>query len=304
MMCRNPYIAPGGAAYGCGQCMPCRVNARRVWTHRIMLEATQHPDNSFWTLTYSDDKIPLTEDNLQTLVPKHLTDFMKRLRNDVQPVKIRYFNVGEYGEKSGRPHYHLALFNFPTCERGITRTNRRGDCCRVCDNVRKIWGYGLVHAGNLEASSAAYICGYITKKLTRRGDIRLCGRSPEFARMSLKPGIGAGIIPDVASALLTHNLETTLADVPTSLRNSTRVQPLGRYLTRQLRSNIGRVPNAPPETLQAKAAEMLPLQEAARLSAPKGLYSETLKTLVIKEGDEKYKRLLARSKIYKKRDSL
>lgn len=297
-------MAPGGAAYGCGQCMPCRVNSRRVWTHRIMLEVTQHPVNSFWTLTYSDENMPRTKDNLETLNAEHLTTFIKRLRHHHLPEKLRYFNVGEYGEKSGRPHYHAALFNFPTCERGLTRVNRRGDCCRICDGVREIWGKGLVHSGNLEASSASYICGYITKKLTRRGDGRLNGRDPEFARMSLRPGIGASFIPEAASALITHKLDEQLSDAPTAFRTNGTVQPLGRYLTRSLRMNLGRAPGAPASTIQAQQEKLLPLQEAARLMAPKGLYSETFKSLILEANEGKYQRLVARSKIYKKRDSL
>lgn len=268
-----------------------------------MLETLQHPCNSFWTFTYTDEKIPVTSEGIPTLAPEHLTDFIKRLRHHHLPEKLRYFNVGEYGDQTGRPHYHSALFNFPTCERGVTRVNRRGDCCRICDNVREIWGHGLVHAGNLEASSAAYICGYITKKLTRRGDIRLCGKHPEFARMSLKPGIGAGIIPEVASALLSLNLEQ-LPDVPTSLRTQGGVKPLGRYLTRALRSHTGKNPGAPSTTIQAQQEKLRPLQEAARQTAPKGLYSETVKTLILEANEGKYQRLLSRSKIYKKRGSL
>lgn len=296
-------MAPGGAAYGCGQCMPCRINSRRTWTHRIMLETTQHPENSFWTLTYTDENIPLTEAKIPTLEPLHLTQFMKRLRHHTNPSKVRYFNVGEYGEQTSRPHYHLALFNFPACERGNTSINRRGNCCSVCDLIRDVWGQGRVHSGNLETASAAYICGYITKKMTRKEDIRLCGRNPEFARMSLKPGIGAGIMPEVASALLSHNLEQ-LPDVPTSLRSQSRVQPLGRYLTRTLRAQIGMPPNAPQATIEKRKAEMLPVQEMARKIAPKGLYLPTLKTLLVEANEGKYQQQLARSRIYKKRDIL
>jgi len=305
-MCRNPYMAPGGAAYGCGQCMPCRVNKRREWTHRIMLETKEHPVNSFWTLTYSDENLPTIDNGeaiLQTLQAEDLTLFIKRLRSHHLPEKIRYYGVGEYGDQSGRPHYHLALFNFPTCERGVTTVNRRGHCCDICDRVRDIWGKGLVYAGNLEASSAAYICGYITKKLTRRGDVRLCGRQPEFARMSLKPGIGAMFIPEVASALLDHNLER-LPDVPTSLRTNGSVQPLGRYCTRKLRAHIGMSENAPSTTIQAQKEKLLPLQEAARALAPKGLYSETLKSLILEANEGKFQRLKSRQSIYKKRSSL
>lgn len=297
-------MAVGGSVYGCGQCMPCRINRRRVWTHRIMLEAKCHPVNSFWTLTYSDDNIPLTEDALGTLQREHFTLFLKRLRKDYLPTKLRYFYVGEYGDQTERPHYHAALFNFPACSRGVTTPNRRGDCCSVCDRVKGIWGQGLVYSGQLEDASAAYIAGYVTKKLTSKDDPRLKGRAQEFAGMSLKPGIGAGFIPEVASVLLTHNLDGTLSDVPTSLRSKGRVQPLGRYLTRTLRAQIGLAPNAPEATIQAQKEKLQPLQEAARLVAPKGTYKETFRSLILDANEGKFQQLEAKSKIYKKRGSI
>jgi len=302
LLCRNPYIASGGNAYGCGQCMPCRINRRRMWTHRIMLEATQHAVNSFWTLTYDDENIPIIGEKA-TLDPKDLTDFLKRLRIDYHPSKLRYFNVGEYGTETERPHYHLALFNYPACNRGITQLNRYGNCCGVCDGVRRIWGKGLVHSGQLEDGSAAYIAGYVTKKLTSKDDPRLCGRHPEFARMSLKPGIGAGFMPEVASALLTHNLDS-LTDVPTSLQHGTYVRPLGRYLTRKLREQMGRMPDAPPEVIQLQQEKMQPLREAAKVLAPKGLYSETFKALIMEANEGKYRQLIGKANRSKKRESL
>jgi len=302
LLCRNPYIASGGNAYGCGQCMPCRINRRRMWTHRIMLECTQHAVNSFWTLTYADDFITTTEGGLPTLVRKELTDFLKRLRFDYHPSKLRYFNVGEYGENTQRPHYHLAVFNYPKCVRGVTQLNRSGNCCSVCDHVRGIWGKGFVYSGGLEDASAAYIAGYVTKKLTSRDDPRLCGREPEFATMSLKPGIGAGFMPEVASVLLTHNLDSTLSDVPTCLQHGRSVRPLGRYLTRKLREQIGRSPDAPESSIQKQMERLRPVQEMAKAIAPRGLYSETYKTLIMEANEGRFRQLEARQKIFKKRD--
>jgi len=284
--------------------MPCRINRRRVWTHRIMLEATQHAVNSFWTLTYSDDSLPLTEGNLPTLVPSHLTDFMKRLRSDFYPQKLRYFNVGEYGDSTQRPHYHLALFGYPACERGRTQVKRSGNCCSMCDRVRGIWGFGLVYSGQLEANSAAYIAGYCTKKWTKEGEEILKGRKAEFARMSLRPGIGARFMPEVASALLTHSLDSTMSDVPTSLRTHARVQPLGRYLTRQLRQQIGRSADAPESTIQKAQEKLQPVREMAQATAPKGLFSVFFKEMIVQAHKGKHAQIDAKSKLYKKRGSL
>lgn len=326
MRCRNPYIAPGGGAHGCGQCLPCRINKKREWAHRLMLEARCHDVSSFWTLTYSDANLPWigsASNGFPTLVPKHLTDFMKRLRKYHHPLQLRYFNVGEYGDQYGRPHYHLALFNFPACDRGVTDLNRRGDCCPLCDTVRDIWAKGQVFSGQLEDASAAYICGYVTKKLTTEEDIRWANAAgkrnrgkgewnqetadtayPEFARMSLKPGIGAMFMPEVASVLLSHNLDISLPDVPTSLQVGTRVRPLGRYLTRELRKHVGMEPNAPKATLEAQKARLQDLRQTAKEVAPKGLFSETFRSLIISAHQGHYDRTVFHSKLKKKRGSL
>ena len=248
-----------GQAFGCGQCLPCRVNRRRIWTHRIMLEAAQYKDNSFVTLTYDEEKLPSD----LSVSPRTLQLFMKRLRK-VYPVKLRYFGCGEYGDQTMRPHYHLALFNFASCERGQTRFSRHGTpCCAPCSMVAQAWGFGNVMLGTLEPKSMAYVAGYVTKKMTSAGDPRLEGRLPEFARMSLRPGIGLGMMDDLASVLMEHKLDEKMIDVPTSLQHGTKQWPLGRYLRRKLRARIGRDENTPYEEVRKRQEEMQPLREVA-----------------------------------------
>jgi hypothetical protein len=40
----------------------------------------------------------------------HFQKFMKRLRDRIKPLKIRFFHCGEYGDKTRRPHYHALIF--------------------------------------------------------------------------------------------------------------------------------------------------------------------------------------------------
>lgn len=274
-LCRNPYIQ-GMHAHNCGQCMPCRIQRKRVWTHRIMLEATSSNDNTFCTLTYRDKDLPLSGSGLPTLEPKHLQDWLKRLRFMFakggqelrlnQPLRLRYYAVGEYGDETFRPHYHAALFGFPSCLYINSRYSlRRSNCCPNCDLVRDTWTHGQILLGTLEASSAGYMAGYVTKKMTRSDDPRLGDRYPEFSRMSLRPGIGAHFMHDVAHTLMRFNLEDdTQGDVPSSLRHGTRTLPLGRYLRRKLRTLVGKEPNAPQSAVDAVAQELRPLFLAAR----------------------------------------
>lgn len=73
-----------------------------------MVESFQHKYSSFLTLTYRDEDLPLNEFGLPTLNPRDLTLFWKSLRND--GVSIKYYSIGEYGGKFGRPHYHAICF--------------------------------------------------------------------------------------------------------------------------------------------------------------------------------------------------
>jgi len=172
----------GSVPAGCGQCMPCRINRRRLWTHRMMLESYKHAENSFLTLTYDDEHLPARG----SLDPSHTQKWLKRFRKAIAPRKVRFYLVGEYGDQSQRPHYHAALFGVGPD--GIVVNN---EYCSVPDIVSRTWGKGHVMLGSLTSASAQYICGYVTKKMTSKFDPRLNGRYPEFARMSRRPGIGS-----------------------------------------------------------------------------------------------------------------
>lgn len=224
-----------------------------------MIESAQYGDNCFLTLTYDDEHVP--KDG--SLVPRDMQLFLKRLRKKIQPRKLRFFGVGEYGDNSERPHYHIALFGLQSCLRGYTSPRRNGTCCEVCDSMRLVWGLGNVFLGTLTEQSAAYVAGYVVKKLTAADDVRLNGRRPEFARMSLRPGIGAGFMDEVASVLLEHNLDLTQDDVPSALQHGSRKWPLGTYLRQQLRIRVG-LPKKNPNALKKYEEEMLPLRVAAK----------------------------------------
>lgn len=235
-----------------------------------------------------------------SLEPKHLQDFLKRFRKAIAPRLIRFYAVGEYGDDSFRPHYHLALFNYPTCQYGRSRyaTLNRKNCCYTCDLVRDTWGKGLVDLGTLETKSAQYIAGYVTKKMTHASDPRLAGRHPEFSRMSLRPGLGYNFLPDVASTLMQFNLDKTQDDVPSSLRHGPKELPLGSYLRRNLRKMIGRDVKTPKAVLEKMDAEMLAVRETAFNN------SQSLKTEVINKNKGNIDRSAAREKIFKQRKKL
>lgn len=262
-----------------------------------------HPHNAFVTLTYTDDALPISETGLPTLRRKDYQDFLKRLRKAYEPERFRFYLVGEYGDETQRPHYHAALFNFPSCLRG--RTRRRpgysqplwSGCCPSCELVGNAWRKGDVDLGTLEPESAQYICGYVTKKMTARDDTRLAGREPEFAQPSLKPGIGYDAMHELASETMKFDLVESEGDVPSSLRHGSRILPLGRYLRRTLRTMSGMDPNAPQSTLDQVKESLRPLREAQMASPGR----TSFKSVIIKAADQKVKNMESRQRTYKKR---
>lgn len=241
MLCSKPFRA-GVAEFGCGQCMPCRLNMRRVWTARLLLEQQQHESSSFVTLTYSDEHLP-TNGSLDKFA---MANFVKRLRFRLSPNKVRYFGVGEYGDITFRPHYHLALFGTDDA-----------------DSIRASWKFGHVHVGTLTRQSAQYICGYVTKRMTSVRDERLQGRYPEFARMSLKPGIGGDAIDPIGSFSTSEVGSRVLlrdSDVPAVIRADGAVWPLGRYLRSRIRMQCGIVDGKQPQSIgDARELELVNL---------------------------------------------
>lgn len=311
MLCRDPHIR-GRMAFSCGRCVPCRMAKRKTWQNRIMLESYQHPHNSFCTLTYRNEDLPLCGSGRTTLHPPDLRNFLARLRSRVFELngpRLRFYAIGEYGDQTERPHYHVALFNFQSCLNGRTKrdtTSNRSvwaDCCSRCKLVGEAWKHGDIECGTLAAASARYISGYLEKKMTRFDDLRLDGRHPEFARMSLKPGVGFGAMKKIAEQLIRYDLDETELDVPTQLRTSGRLLPLGRYLRRSLRQFIGKEANAPLEAIEAIAAEMQALHADIE-NLPSDARRAAFKEIITSLDAGKVAGMLARAEIFRQRKRL
>lgn len=190
----------------CGQCTECRLQKSREWANRCVLEAQQYPKGTcfFVTLTYSDENL-IYGDELPTLDKNAISSFMKRLRRrwqyqfnfpDKDEVGIRFYGAGEYGSKSGRPHYHLILFNIPHLQEDLVfyKTNFQGDVYYNSPLLESCWPYGHVVVADVTWESCAYVARYVMKKRTGPDsqfyeENSLC---PEFSLMSRNPGIARG----------------------------------------------------------------------------------------------------------------
>lgn len=169
----------------CGQCIGCRIAKSRQWAVRCIHEASLHKDNCFVTLTYNEAAVP------DSVSVRDVQLFMKRLREKTG-AKIRFFCVGEYGEKFSRPHYHLLLFGFDFadkyywCGKGKSRQYRS-------PLLESLWTVGFSTVGTVTSASASYVAQYCTKIVTGKKRKEHYGdRRPEFLIMSRRPGIGFG----------------------------------------------------------------------------------------------------------------
>lgn len=254
MLCRKPYTKRF-VSFACGSCLPCRITKRRTWTHRIMLEAMLHEKSSFVTLTYDDEHLPPGA----SLVPRDMQLYLKRLRfNSLEP--LRFFGVGEYGEKRDRPHYHLAIFGRDASSEQFHRALPSTHPQRFTRGVTIMddsWDYGNVHVGTLTFASAAYIAGYTTKKLGAEDVAKLDGRHPEFARMSLRPGIGAVATASIGAVCRQYEANGLGLDVPHVLQHGRRTYPLGRYMRARLRAYLGRDEKEPDAAFYQRQEKML-----------------------------------------------
>lgn len=172
----------------CGQCMGCKLERARQWAARIMHEAKQHKHNWFATLTYDDQQLPENG----SLQPEDFVLFMKRFRHSMPD--IRYYQVGEYGETTGRPHHHAILFNCPLQDLKLIRNAReKTHALYTSAELERAWGKGLVSVGAVTMESALYCAAYVTKRYTNPDLDKVRehyqGRLPEYATMSRRPGI-------------------------------------------------------------------------------------------------------------------
>lgn len=199
----------------CGRCVGCRLERSRQWSVRIMHEAQFYDENSFVTLTYDDDHLPPGG----SLNYPDFQGFMKRLRARVGPV--RFFCCGEYGERLGRPHYHAGLFGCSfRADRYPWRTSGSGHRLFRSPTLESLWPFGSAEIGELTVESAAYMARYSFGKVTGQPAERhyqvvdrdtgeVYQLEPEFARMSLRPGIGSRWFEKYGSYVAAHDRVVT-----------------------------------------------------------------------------------------------
>lgn len=226
--CLRPIQLSHGIV-GCGRCMPCRIVNREKKTARLVLESLAHPVNICVTLTYNNENVPRDSDGVQILYPPDLQKFCKALKNRERTTeeKFRFFAVGEYGDLSGRPHYHLIAF-----------TNGR----QPLNIYQDLWARGGVYVDFFSDKAARYVAGYTTKKMLKPDSRGLNGRPPEFTRSSRHPAIGVPAVPKIAQSFHTEAGSEVLSqygDILNAIRVGGKIYPLDYFIAQKLREEVG-----------------------------------------------------------------
>lgn len=221
----------------CGKCYACQMRKRKDMVCRLSNEASLYEKMCFITLTYDPESVPTTNEipwkspekvvsrgshgskselPCQTLLPRDIQLFMKRLRRHLEYVpkgcsvvngqvfdkegnfvrdhvsNLRYFAVGEYGSKSKRPHYHILIFGWQPSDAELFFV-RRGNPIYLSKQLQDLWKYGYSSFGSVNGGVARYCARYVTKKFRSLDSWPLARVvCPEFILQSTRNGaIGA-----------------------------------------------------------------------------------------------------------------
>lgn len=191
----------------CGQCVGCRLERSRQWAIRLIKENKLHDRSSFLTLTYHDDHLPRLPNGKPSLVLEDIQLFLKKLRKHFSPHRLRFFQCGEYGELTQRPHHHMILFGEDFCKDRIPIENSRsGHAQYTSPLLTQTWGKGRATISEVSFESAAYVARYCLKKITGKGSsFHYSGRKPEFVTMSRNPGIASAFFEEFITDLYPHD---------------------------------------------------------------------------------------------------
>lgn len=160
------------------------MRRRSMWYKRLLAEYKYCTGSTFFiTLTYEDSHVPMEfgSDGLPLFYTTSKRDvqlWFKRIRkrcvSDLG--RIRYFIVSEFGENTGRPHYHAIVFTDVRCSLDY-----------MTEAINETWQKGYINdvqylKGN---GGLRYVANYITKALD-------CYKT--FALMSRRPGLGISYV--------------------------------------------------------------------------------------------------------------
>lgn len=178
----------------CGKCSECLNQRSKMYALRCLMEAREHSEVCSLILTYDNDHLG---DNV--LNYDHVRTFFKRLRRYVEyrygKTGLKFFVVGEHGEKRDRMHWHMMVFGWkPDKDRerfvgyfgGKNNTETRYKSLKL----QKLWEQGYVDVTDFDDTHAFYIARYCQKKFVRGSDLDSTKRQFMREKKFSSPGLG------------------------------------------------------------------------------------------------------------------
>lgn len=194
MACTRPIYVKSkngkGVQIRCGKCRECKIRDIKDWAFRNRAELRNASNGVFLTLTYADED-PEFNGELQI---SHVRTFLKNLRSKVDyeyrkgekvpqiaqnRSNLRFFAVGEYGDKFNRPHYHMLLYNIPTFR--INGDKGFREKIAIHQILQDVWTHGLIDIGEINFKSINYVCKYIFKE----NNARIMSKNPAIGKCYL-----------------------------------------------------------------------------------------------------------------------
>ncbi|AXH75376.1 MAG: putative replication initiation protein [Microviridae sp.] len=152
---------PENRQIGCGKCEACVITAGEELATRIVCESRMHEWSWFFTLTYDPEFMPADG----KVSKAHAYDWRIAMRSAFPGLSILL--VGEYGERTERPHYHAAVFGVdftPICTNAAFGAS---EPMLLSDQLQRIWGRGNVLLSPLQVARCRYIGSHFIKSYGR-----------------------------------------------------------------------------------------------------------------------------------------
>lgn len=182
-MCINPSKISDVGFVACRECWQCRERKVDDWVSRNIAESRTAKAAHVVTLTYGRDQSTGGIDHIRAAVLTYsdVQKMLKHLRVDGYPV--RYFVVGEYGDKKGRSHWHIILYWQGAVPDHEVRRNF----------MWKYWPHGWSYWDRMSPQAVRYACKYLVKVMGDENG-QIFGPMP-----SKKPPLGDAYFRDLAA---------------------------------------------------------------------------------------------------------
>lgn len=178
---------------GCGKCYYCLQKRRKEWFVRNLQELNDPMTKmaTFVTLTYNEESLTRNDQGVAVFNKQHLQKFIDRFRKRLfrhHKCHTRYFAVSEYGDKSGRPHYHV-LFYHDALVHELAYQDEL-DASWPFQDIMTDWHF-------LEPGSISYVCNYVLSYIfSSKHKVER-----PFLLASRSPAIGFGFLEDSLKVL-------------------------------------------------------------------------------------------------------